>query len=106
MYNSYKEISSLYLIYGLDPKIILPIVCFSRKQQIITTEGQSTNDTVEEVEKLRIKHRVSIEHISPYKESYTVNSHWKIWKWCYEWRLRMCEISKSKIVHVVSLFSH
>ena len=51
----------------------------SRKQQIITTEGQSTNDTVEEVEKLRIKHRVSIEHISPYKESYTVNSHWKMY---------------------------
>ena len=78
MHNSYKEISSLYIIYGLDPKIILPIVCFSRKQQIITTEGQSTNDTVEEVEKLRIKHRVSIEHMSPYKESYIVNSHWKM----------------------------
>ena len=79
MYNSYKEISSLYLIYGLDPKIFIPIVCFSRKHQIITTEGQSTNDNVEEVEKLRIKHRVSIEHISPYKESYTVNSHWKMY---------------------------
>ena len=79
MYNSYKEISSLYLVYGLDPKMILPIVCFSRKQQIITTEGQSTNDTVEEVEKLRIKHWVSREHISPYKESYTVKSHWKMY---------------------------
>ena len=48
---------------------------FSRKQQIITTEGQSTNDTVQEVEKIRIKHRVSIEWKIPYKESYAVNSH-------------------------------
>ena len=63
----------------MGQKILLPSLCFSRKQQIITTEGQSTNDTVQEVEKLRIKHRVSIEHISPYKESYTVNSHWKMY---------------------------
>ena len=51
-------------------------------------------------------HRVSIEWKYPYKESYTVNSHWKMWKWRHEWRPRMREISKLRIVHVVSKFFH
>jgi len=39
-------------------------------------------------------HRVSIEWKSPYRESYTVNSHWKMWKWRHEWPSRRPEIYK------------
>ena len=39
-------------------------------------------------------HRVSIEWKSPYKESYTVNSCWKMFLWCVEWHWHMCEILK------------
>ena len=51
-------------------------------------------------------HRVSIEGKSPYKESYTVNSHWKMSYYVFSDVRALREISKLKIVHVVSLFSH